>query len=660
MKLLMAGFSPQTAAALEMIAKSLWKDAQFERLDRAAFQQFPVALAMPDKQRHTLVIDLLGLGLARWSPEREAGMLAFVAGRLAIVLLPSDQDDGWQAAAKGHSARPGLLWLRRPLAVGDMRDALTRCGQTVLADPAKPPAAPVATVASPGAKAPAVTPANTEAVTAAVKPPPTASAPTVVPSIPVRSPAPSPTTLRPPAIPPPSLPHSVAPASPAPASALVHLVTVVPGPAGLRLASPVAAPRAAEPQPVPVPAPVPAPVLAPALPPVLRTEPVDQPLPTSEVTPRPPVLSVVPTLPVEALVAAMVPDCDLDAPDSQFAMSLAAEGEWPDLYLPDLECPDPDAPRSPPSWAPPPARVVDAPWALSMLDTAPGMLPLPVDPVMPRVFTASAPSLEVTVPVPPPRPVPVAAPPAAVSPESDEHVPPLRAQPCALTAEACACIKSAYPAVAEVRYLNLILDMSLRAGPTKLSVAQRTVAVFWPQENWVASNITTAFRRRLTQHKLMAQLLSSEEISPGEAFGEATPLFGRRSDGRRPLDGFLWSLAYSTFENAVPVAVADVEFVLNAVPNFTRLPEVPPLFLKLALACLQQPQSVSALMRTFDTENKAMIHLFVLCAMLSGLAVPHRQAVVAQPGSKAEPVVPQARADVPKRGVFRSLLSRLF
>ena len=95
-------------------------------------------------------------------------------------------------------------------------------------------------------------------------------------------------------------------------------------------------------------------------------------------------------------------------------------------------------------------------------------------------------------------------------------------------------------------------------------------------------------------------LLQAIPTSTGEAFGEATPLFGRRSDGRRPLDAFLWSLVFSTFEHAVLANVADIEFVLQAIPNFTRLPEVPSVFLKLSLSCLQQPQSVSALLRMFD------------------------------------------------------------
>lgn len=636
---------------MEMVAKSIWKDAQFERLDRAACQSFPVSLSLPVATRHTLVLDLLGLGLARWSAEREAGLLDFVSGRLAIVLLPSDQDDAWQAVAKANGDVPGWHWLRRPLAVGDMRDALSRCDRAVLPRSIQRPATSTTAVAASALKPSAAQPSpQPKALTLrddvhsvqvqAVVP---ASLPTQpVAATPVLSPAPPPPTRTPIVAPPLTVVHTTA------APALAPSAVGAPAPAGLRLASPVAAPVAVVPPAAVVHAPKPA----------AEPESVARQATPPELMPRPPVLTVVPTLPIEALEEAVMPDFDLDAPDSQFAMALEAEGEWPDLYLPDLECPDPNAPRLPPSWAPPPTRVVDAPWALSMLDTAPGLLPLPSDPGLPRVFTASAPSLEVTVPVPPPRPVPVAPPPAPAVAEPAAQVVPLRAQPCALTSEACACVKAAYPAVAETRYLNLVLDTVLRSGPTKLSVAQRTVAVFWPQENWVASNITTAFRRRLTQHKLMTQLLSSAEISPSEAFGEATPLFGRRSDGRRPLDAFLWSLVFSTFEHAVLANVADIEFVLQAIPNFTRLPEVPPVFLKLSLACLQQPQSVSALLRMFDTEDKAVIHLFVVCALLSGLAVPHRQAQAAMPA--VDPVVPEPGHELPKRGVFRSLLSRLF
>lgn len=228
--------------------------------------------------------------------------------------------------------------------------------------------------------------------------------------------------------------------------------------------------------------------------------------------------------------------------------------------------------------------------------------------------------------------------------------------PCGLTRRGRRRIATAYPAVAKAAFVNVILDVAMQAAPCRLDVGQHTAAVFCPQENWVATNISTPFRRRLTQHKLMLQLLATSSLTMAQAIEQATPLFGRRADGRRPLDAFLWSLVFSTFEHSVPAPAADVHFMLTSMPNFTRLPGAPELFIRLSLACLRRQRSVRELTRQFADEDLALVHLFVICALLSGMAVP-----MAAPGAAPLPEPPPAPAEAPSvRGRLQSLLGRWF
>ena len=229
-------------------------------------------------------------------------------------------------------------------------------------------------------------------------------------------------------------------------------------------------------------------------------------------------------------------------------------------------------------------------------------------------------------------------------------------QPCGLTRRGRRRITAAYPAIAKAAFVNVILDVAMQTTPCRLDVGQHTAAVFCPQENWVATNISTPFRRRLTQHKLMLQLLATSSLTMAQALEQATPLFGRRADGRRPLDAFLWSLVFSTFERSVPAPAADVHFMLTSMPNFTRLPGAPELFIRLALACLRQQRSVRELTRQFADEDVALVHLFAICALLSGMAVP-----MAAPQGTPLPEPAPAPAETPSvRGRLQSLLGRWF
>ncbi len=258
-------------------------------------------------------------------------------------------------------------------------------------------------------------------------------------------------------------------------------------------------------------------------------------------------------------------------------------------------------------------------------------------------------------------PAPAAAPPAAVP--VPRAVQPFRLDPDARAAVAAAC-----PAVAANPFLSLVLGVVSHATPHAFHIGRQTGAIFHPAHNWVASNIATALRKRLTQHRLMLEIAQVQALDEDQARIQAQLLYGRRSDGRRTLDGFVWALVYNTFEDDLPVVDGSLGLQLRRLPNFTRLPEVPDAFVQMALLCLQGPQNVAGLRRAYPGVHPGQVGLFVLCALLSGLATAlparavaapapaHRPAMPATPAPAAAPV----RTAAPPRSFIRSLLAKLF
>lgn len=236
--------------------------------------------------------------------------------------------------------------------------------------------------------------------------------------------------------------------------------------------------------------------------------------------------------------------------------------------------------------------------------------------------------------------------------------------PSRLTAEAHLQVRLACPAVDQMPYLKLILELVLRNAPVRLQVSPQTAAVFCPAQNWVASNIPTSFRRRLTQHKLMVKLIDLQSINVAQANEQALALSGRRADGRRPLDAFLWGLVYYAFENDVPPVAGELSLHLSRLPNFTRLPDAPEVFLRLAVACLGRERTLASLLREFRVNDSGSVRLFVLCAMLSGMANGELPRQLHAPSREVRAGTVSGAAAAPhqpaKPGLLKSLLGRIF
>lgn len=249
-----------------------------------------------------------------------------------------------------------------------------------------------------------------------------------------------------------------------------------------------------------------------------------------------------------------------------------------------------------------------------------------------------------------------------------------------LTQQAFDALLAACPEAGQNAYLQMICTAALKGVPQEFQIGSHSGVVVHSAQNWVASNISSALRKRLTAHAMMLQIVESRPLQEDEAFTTAARLFGRRQDGRRPLDTFVWGLVYSTFEAAPPLAQGDLRLQLRRFPNFTRMAPQPDLFIQLALLCARAPHSIDELVRIFARHDPRLVTLFAMCAILSGSAsvLPARQAAEATP--PAAPVAaaaavadahahsvppawmlpPAPRANLPGLQFIRALLKKLF
>ena len=225
-----------------------------------------------------------------------------------------------------------------------------------------------------------------------------------------------------------------------------------------------------------------------------------------------------------------------------------------------------------------------------------------------------------------------------------------------LTESAWEQLRDACPAVGANPYLNLGAGLAVKGTPHEFRIGSHSGGVLHPAEGWVASNISTGMRERLLRHPAMQSIIEITALDSSQARMRAERLFGRRQDGRRPLDAFLWALAYHTLADEPLPLAGDLHFQLQQFPNFTRLPAAPDLFIQLALLSQRGPQRLSSLQRTFAQHDPALVVLFAACAVLSGCAT-------VLPAASASPTftLPAApRKPAPPRSFLRSLLGKLF
>lgn len=538
MKVLIAGLSDQSAAAMARVVDAVYPGAQVIRQQRGVSVDAPAAWAVT-QSCDLCIVDLIGLGLARWTEQRQQQLQALVLNdHCAVVLAPPGDGGGWlQALQAAGSAR---VTLQHPLRATAMRTTLQELRAQ---DDA---AAKAAAKALSRASRPAVQPAAQPLPAAPAAPTaPMAQAAPTAPTAPTASTA--------------STVAAAAATAAAPAAPAAAAAAFAPPPAAARPARTLALPE-----------------------PVELHDALDH-------VPQPEIQGA-------ATTSAALPPAPSPAPP-------------------------PPAPKQPPR-------------------RGRGRLGAPLPPAWdeaPETFSVA-----------PDEPVRAAPQPALAQPDVF-----------GLTREGFDALVAVCPEATQNAYLNLICQAALKAEPQEFQIGSHSGVVVHAANNWVVSNISSALRKRLTAHAMMLQIIESRPLSDDAAFATAARLFGRRQDGRRPLDTFVWGLAFNTFEAAPPPATGDLRFQLRRFPNFTRMAQQPDLFIQLALLCLRAPQSLLDLQRSFSRHDPRLVTLFVVCAVLSGSAsvlpaLPDAQAV-----PRDEPS-PTARRNRPGLKFLRSLLAKLF
>ncbi len=218
-------------------------------------------------------------------------------------------------------------------------------------------------------------------------------------------------------------------------------------------------------------------------------------------------------------------------------------------------------------------------------------------------------------------------------------------------------LAQACPKLRDEAFLNLVLDLLVRGTACEIRIGSRAGIVLCPERNWAASNLSVALRKRIAQHRPMLDIIESRSLSSSEAARVARGLFGRRRDGRRPLDTFVFSFVHALLGEDPPEVDGDLAFVLRRFPDFTRLQPAVDLYLQLALHSLQRTQTAAELRATFSRHDPRQISLFIVCALLCGIAT------IPSPAPRSGPP-PTNRAEhrpAPTRlGFIRSLLAKLF
>ena len=120
---LLAGLSDHDAAAMEILISTSWRQKRCVLLKRTAGFTLPEQNAQAAKCAK-VVADLGGMGLQRYSPENAEKLLAFLAGRPAL-LLTWKNDGGWgQAAAMAAAPDQPLALLAAPYSSAQVKAAL--------------------------------------------------------------------------------------------------------------------------------------------------------------------------------------------------------------------------------------------------------------------------------------------------------------------------------------------------------------------------------------------------------------------------------------------------------------------------------------------------------------------------------------------------------
>ena len=174
---LLVGLSDHDAAAMEILISTNWRQKRCVLLKRTANFSLPVQSAQASKCAK-VVADLGGMGLHQYNPENGTRLLAFLAGRPAL-LLTWKNDGGWKQADLELAPGQRLEFLAAPYGSADVKAALAALDAPASApSPAPSPAPAAAQPATTSTYAPSVSssPSNPSAGAAVGLPAPALTA----------------------------------------------------------------------------------------------------------------------------------------------------------------------------------------------------------------------------------------------------------------------------------------------------------------------------------------------------------------------------------------------------------------------------------------------------------------------------------------------------
>ena len=143
---LLACLSDHDAAAMEILISTSWRQKRCVLLKRTANFSLPVQNAQAS-QCAKVVADLGGMGLHQYNPENAARLLAFLAGRPAL-LLTWKNDGGWKQADLELAPGQRLEFLAAPYGSADVKAALAALDAPASAPSPAPAAAKSATTST--------------------------------------------------------------------------------------------------------------------------------------------------------------------------------------------------------------------------------------------------------------------------------------------------------------------------------------------------------------------------------------------------------------------------------------------------------------------------------------------------------------------------------
>lgn len=154
---LLASLSDHDAAAIEILISMSWRDKRCVLLKRTASFSLPLQNAQAAACAK-VVVDLGGMGLHQYSPEHAQTLLAFLAGRSALLLTRKD-GGRWPQADLALPAGQRLEFLAAPYSSAAVKAALSALDKPAAVKKPQPPVAAKSAPASPSGAAQQAAPA---------------------------------------------------------------------------------------------------------------------------------------------------------------------------------------------------------------------------------------------------------------------------------------------------------------------------------------------------------------------------------------------------------------------------------------------------------------------------------------------------------------------